>query len=150
MGYHDRIAQLNMLIFVSFCSKDFFLTSWLLSLFTYMFFVVCWFSSKSTFSKIKSGIPSEYQTVWTPIKPDVLSGLIWVQLFASYQQTTLVGKELTWIHCEAYVLPCAFGSLYVCPHFNQSAFNILEVCVYRSVCVLHSNQSAFTKPEVCR
>ena len=40
------------------------------------FFVVCWFFSKSTFSKILWGISSECQTVWIQIRPDVLSGLI--------------------------------------------------------------------------
>ena len=30
------------------------------------------------FRKILSGIPSEYQTVWIQIMPDILSGLIWV------------------------------------------------------------------------
>ena len=31
------------------------------------------------FRKIHSGIPSECQTVWIQIRPDVLSGLIWFQ-----------------------------------------------------------------------
>ena len=47
------------------------------------------------FRKILSGIPSECQTDWIQIRPDVLSGLIWVQsVCKSYQQTTLGGKEL--------------------------------------------------------
>ena len=34
-------------------------------------------------------IPSECQTVWIQIRPDILSGLIWVlTVFKSYQQTT--------------------------------------------------------------
>ena len=37
-----------------------------------------------------SGIPSECQTVWIQIRPDVLSGLIWIQTVCKgYQQTTL-------------------------------------------------------------
>ena len=44
-----------------------------------------------------SGIPSECQTVWIQIRPDVLSGLIWVQTVCKgYQQMTKVatsGKE---------------------------------------------------------
>ena len=45
--------------------------------------------------KILSGIPSECQTVWTQIRTDVLSVLIWVQIVCKgYQQTTLIGKEL--------------------------------------------------------
>ena len=42
-----------------------------------------------------SGIPSECQTVWCQIRPNILSGLIWVQTVCkNYQQMTLVGKEL--------------------------------------------------------
>ena len=37
---------------------------------------------------------SECQTVWIQIRPDILSGLIWVQtVHKGYRQTTLVGKE---------------------------------------------------------
>ena len=47
------------------------------------------------FEKILSGIPSECQSVWTLIRPDDSSGLIWVQTVCqSYQQTTLVDKVL--------------------------------------------------------
>ena len=47
------------------------------------------------FQKILSGISSECQTVWIQIRPDSLSGLIWVQTVCKgYQQTTLVGKKL--------------------------------------------------------
>ena len=51
------------------------------------------------FSDNISGIPSECQTIWIQIRPDVLSGLIWVQTVCKgYQQTTKVatiaGKEL--------------------------------------------------------
>ena len=45
------------------------------------------------------GIPSECQTVWIQISSNVLLGLICVQNFLvckGYQQTTLVGKELTY------------------------------------------------------
>ena len=37
------------------------------------------FFSKSTFQKINSGIPSKCQTDWIQTRPDILSGLIWVQ-----------------------------------------------------------------------
>ena len=41
-------------------------------------------------------MPSECQTVWIQIRPDVLSGLILVQTVTKeYQQPTLAGKELT-------------------------------------------------------
>ena len=40
-------------------------------------------------------MPSECQTVWTLIRPDNSSGLIWVQTVGQgYQQTTLLDKEL--------------------------------------------------------
>ena len=54
--------------------------------------VCCWIFSK----KNLSGVLVECQTVWIHIMPDVLSGLIWVQIVCKgYQQTTLVhvGKE---------------------------------------------------------
>ena len=48
--------------------------------------------------KILSGISSECLTVWMQIRPHILSGLIWVQTVCKgYQQTTLVGKELSTI-----------------------------------------------------
>ena len=44
------------------------------------------------FRKIISGIPSECQIVWIQIRPDILSGLIWVQTVCKdQQQTTLAG-----------------------------------------------------------
>ena len=47
--------------------------------------------------KILSGIPSECQTVWIQIRPDILSGLIWVQsVCKGYQQTTQGGKKFNW------------------------------------------------------
>ena len=59
------------------------------------FFVICWFFQNQLFGKILSGSPSECQTVWIQIRPDILSGLIWVQIVCKgYQQTTPVGKAL--------------------------------------------------------
>ena len=44
-----------------------------------------------TFRKILSGIPSEYQTDLIRIRPDILSGLIWVQsVCKGYEQTSLL------------------------------------------------------------
>ena len=44
--------------------------------------------------KILSGISSEWQTVWIQIRPDILSGLIWVlTICKGYQLMTLEGKE---------------------------------------------------------
>ena len=53
------------------------------------------FFQNQLFSKILSEIPSECQTVGIQTKPDILSGLIWVQTVCKgYQQMTLGGKEL--------------------------------------------------------
>ena len=58
---------------------------------------------KINFLKILSWIPSECQTVWTLIRPDYLSGLIWVQTGClGYQQTTLVDKELMFDNWGTY------------------------------------------------
>ena len=49
---------------------------------------------KIIFSK-NSGIPLGFQTVWIQIRPNILSGLIWVQTVCKgYQQMTLVDKKL--------------------------------------------------------
>ena len=53
-------------------------------------------SSADFFEKILSGIPFECQTDLIQIRPDILSGLIYVQTVCkSYQQTTLGDKEFT-------------------------------------------------------
>ena len=45
------------------------------------------------FLKHLSGISVECQAVWNQIMPDVLSGLIWVQIVCKgFQQTTLESK----------------------------------------------------------
>ena len=47
------------------------------------------FFQNQLFQKILSGIPSECQMVWILIRPDVLSGLIWVKTVCKdHQQTT--------------------------------------------------------------
>ena len=47
------------------------------------------------FRKIISEILSECQTDWTQIRPDIISGLIWVQTVCKrYQQMILGDKEL--------------------------------------------------------
>ena len=51
---------------------------------------------KKTFQTILSRIPSGCQTVWIQIRPDILSGLIWVQTVCKiYLQTTPAGKGLS-------------------------------------------------------
>ena len=53
------------------------------------------FFRKHLSRKILSGIPPECQTDWIQSRPNILSGLIWVQCVCKgYQQTTLVGNEL--------------------------------------------------------
>ena len=48
-------------------------------------------------------IPSEYQTVWIQIRPDILWGLIWVQTVCKgYQQTTLGGTALTILYLALF------------------------------------------------
>ena len=53
------------------------------------------FFQNQLLGKVLSGIPSECQTDWIQISPDVLSSLIWVQSACKgYQQMTLVENEL--------------------------------------------------------
>ena len=52
----------------------------------------------NVFEKNLSGIPSESQTVWVQIRPNVMSGLIWIQTACKgYQQTTLVGMIINFL-----------------------------------------------------
>ena len=63
------------------------------------FFVVCLLFSKTFFfPKILSGVPSECQTVWIQIRPDILSGLIWVQTVCKrYQFAKDISYQTVWI-----------------------------------------------------
>ena len=63
----------------------------------HVFFPSADFFQNHRFQKILSGISLVCQTVWILIRPDKMSGLIWIQTVCSrYQQTTLVGKELVY------------------------------------------------------
>ena len=54
------------------------------------------FFQNHIFGKILSGIPSECQTDWFQIRPDIFSGLIWVQSVSKgYEQMTQESNELT-------------------------------------------------------
>ena len=68
------------------------LTHCMLGNFACFFVVYGLFFFKLTFSKKNlAGIPSECQTVWIQISPNVLLGLIWVQTVCKgYEQTTKV------------------------------------------------------------
>ena len=62
------------------------------------------FFQNQLFQKILSGIPSECQTDWIQIRPDILSGLIWVQTVCKgYEQTT---DELTYCICLSVPFKC--------------------------------------------
>ena len=64
--------------------------------FSQFFFRLLIFFKIDFYKKMISRIPSECQTFWIQIRPNVMSGLIWVQTVCkNYQQTTLVDKELT-------------------------------------------------------
>ena len=53
------------------------------------------FFQKQLFQIILSGIPSEDQTAWIQIRPNILLGLIWIQSVCNgYQQTELTGKDV--------------------------------------------------------
>ena len=70
------------------------LTLCLLCIIFHAFFSSAEFFQNQLFRKILSGLSSECQTVWIQIRPDKMSGLIWVQTVCKYyQQTTKVGKE---------------------------------------------------------
>ena len=57
---------------------------------------VDFFQNLFFFRKILSGLPLECQTVWIKIRPDILSGLVWVPTVCKcYQTRILVGKEST-------------------------------------------------------
>ena len=79
-----------------------FLTFCMLGNISIFFSSACRFLQYHCLHKIISGIPSEFQTVraWIQIRPDVLPGLIWVQLFVKgCQQTKLACKELRNLTC---------------------------------------------------
>ena len=92
------------------------------------FFVVSWFFSKSTFfRKILSGIPSECQTDWIQIRPDILSGLIGVQsLCKGYQQTTLLALF-------SHVLPLSHQVCSCLPLWERHSFP--WTCQSPSLCI---------------
>ena len=60
----------------------------------YCFFVVYLFFCKiNFFEKFFRVYHQSFQTFWIQIRPDILSGLIWIQTVCNcYYQTTLVGK----------------------------------------------------------
>ena len=82
------------------------------------------------FRKIISGIPSECQTVWIQIRPDVLWGLIWVQTVCKGNQTTPVSKALNLhIHMHRFRMGWTLYQLFT---FGQKTVTK----VYLSTCSL--------------
>ena len=99
------------------------------------FFVVCWIFQNQLFRKFISRIPSECRTVWILIRPDVLSGLIWIQIVGkSYLQMTIgdkglrlqiaAGKQIWYKKREIYIIFFALSSYSQC--FENSLFLLLK------------------------
>ena len=66
------------------------------SLHAEQFLVVCFFFKINIFEKFFQEYIQIVKTVWIQIRPDFLSGLIWVQIVCKdSKQTTLVGKRLS-------------------------------------------------------
>ena len=89
------------------------------------------FFQNKPFQKILSGIrvPPVCLTVWIQIRPDVLSGLIWVQtVFKCYQQTTLACKVFTvkLMHPSSVAQPptCSIGLSRKQRSFISSSFGV--------------------------
>ena len=68
-----------------------FFASWVI---LHAFLLYVDFFLKWTFSKKSFRNTSECQTVWVQVRPDILSGLIWVQTVSKgYKQTTKVATN---------------------------------------------------------
>ena len=74
-------------------------------------FACLWIFLSKLFQKNLSGIPSDCQTVWIQIRPDVLSGLIWDQTVCKgNQQMTKVatrGERVKFCHNVADIDECS-------------------------------------------
>ena len=86
-----------------------------------------------------SGTPSEYQTVWIQSRPDLLSGLIWVQTVCkSYRQTaTLVGNASSQSCMHSYAVVLDFKFSYVAFTYMYSCYG----CHERIECTVESAQA---------
>ena len=81
--------------FVVCCNCDWHFNSLPTRLFFMLFCRLLILFQNQLFRTILSRISSECLTVWIRIRPDILSGLIWVQTVCKdYQHTTLVDKKL--------------------------------------------------------
>ena len=92
--------------------------------------------------RLTSGIPSGCQTGWIQIRPDILSGLIWVHTVCkNFQQTILGGKVITQPVCKDTLLtlnaPTAtkvvcFSHLLKCLSLDGKQCGPRSDCSYRS------------------
>ena len=71
------------------------------------FVVVCWFFffKINFFEKNLSGVPSDCQTDWIQIRPDILSSLIWVQSVCKVYQQIALSRQ--WVNCVSWKLVLA-------------------------------------------
>ena len=61
-----------------------------------LFLHLIFFFQNQLFRRILSGIQAECQTFWVQVRPDIWSGLVWVQTDCkSYQQMTLGDKRVS-------------------------------------------------------
>ena len=78
----------------------------------FFFFFYClllFFFLNQLFQNILSEIPSECQTVWIQISPDLLSGLIWfLTVCQGYQQRTLEEKEFKVFRVQVHITAIEF------------------------------------------
>ena len=87
------------------------------------------FFSKSSFSKILSGVPSGCQTVWSQIRPNILSGLIPIQTAVRFFANLLFPKILSvvpsecqtvWIQIRPDILSGLIWVQTVCKGYKQT------------------------------
>ena len=93
------------------------------------------FFQNQNFRKTLPGIPPECQTVWIQIRPNILSGLIWVQTVCKcYQQTTQVCRvipslsdslDFSWSDSTIFIL-FSFSSSLTSLNFSSLAFIVVS------------------------
>ena len=103
------------------------------------------FFQNQLFLKILSGISLECQTDWIQIRPDVVSGLIWVQsVCKGSQQTTLVRMELM-LGLIMYVYVVYTGSCFFNPIALRRAKTEPFPTMHHNCCQLSSQVLEFMK-----
>ena len=111
------------------------------------------FFKNNFFWKTLSGKPEECQTIWIQIRPDILSGLIWIQTVCKvYQQRNMVGKLLTMFNLLALRQFCSQSCL-TNYHLLNTVEATLSIVRYETVPVRHkpyNQQSGFKLPTLRR